>query len=95
MEENEVLDNQVEDVNEVEPEIITSTDDSGSALALGVATGVAVIVSVIAVNRKRIAVWWDKRQEDRWHKWCDKTGRSYVTVEPIETDAEETKVKQN
>ena len=93
MEENEVLDNQVEDVTEVEPEIIEPTDDGGSALALGLATGVAVIVGVIAVNRKRIAAWWDKRQEDRWHKWCDKTGRSYVTVEPIETDTEETEVK--
>ena len=95
MEENEVLDNQVEDVTEVEPKIIEPTDDGGSALALGLATGVAVIAGVIAVNRKRIAVWWDKRQEKRWHKWCEKTGRSYVTVEPIETDAEETEVKKN
>lgn len=94
MEDNEVMNEEyTEDVVEVDPEIIENSDvdiDPRLLIPLGLA-GIGV---VIAVNRNRIATWWDKQQEKRWQKWCDKTGRSYVTVVPVD-DTENSEDEKN
>lgn len=90
MDENMVVDEPTNDVVETDAEIIDNTDAGGIAPWL-VAVGVAgTIAAGIYTQRKRLANVWDKHQEKRWQKWCEKTGRSYVVVEPAmtETDTE-------
>lgn len=90
MDENMVQNETMDDVVETDAEIIDNTDEGGVNPWL-VAVGVAgTIGAVVYTQRKRLANVWDKHQEKRWQKWCEKTGRSYVVVEPApnETDTE-------
>lgn len=94
MEDNEVMNEEyTEDVVEVDPEIIEDSDD-GFDPRLLILLALAGAGSVIVLNRNRIAAWWDKKQEKRWKKWCDKTGRTYVTVVPV-NDTENSEDEKN
>ena len=94
MEDNEVMNEEyTEDVVEVDPEIIKNSDVDID-LRLLIPLGLAGIGTFIVLNRNRIAAWWDKQQEKRWQKWCDKTGRSYVTVVPVD-DTENSEDEKN
>lgn len=92
MDENMVQDETMDDVVETDAEIIDTDDEEVSSInpvAVGVAAGVCAIAGFALANRDRIASWWDKKQEARYQKWCEKTGRSYVTIEDSDENSDE------
>lgn len=89
MDETMVQDETMNDVIETDAEIIDTDDDSDSNInpvAVGVGVALAAVVGFGIAKRNDIAAWWDKRQEQKYQKWCEKTGRSYVMVEDSNTE---------
>lgn len=89
MDETMVQDETMNDVIETDAEIIDTDDDSDSSInpvAVGVGVALAAVVGFGIAKRNDIAEWWDKKQEKKYQKWCEKTGRSYVTIEDSNTE---------